>query len=179
MKLALIAHLVKPWLLDEVDKAVSADETVGEFCERIKRRILDNEPFWHSLCSQSESWIEAAIRRITEPRDDATRERDHAFYLAMREKFLREYLYPANPTIPHLEKQTVFPWDTFCEANPELRNVAERFEAENHYELSENQASWAVMMYRWEKLHSESMPIRADDTFNPAESTPEKKEEKL
>jgi hypothetical protein len=40
-----------------------------------------------------------------------------------------------------------FPYDAFCKANPSVRELAKQVQDELHYELSENQASWAVMKF--------------------------------
>ena len=106
----------------------------------------------------SEPWIDKTMRRLFEPRDEATKAADAERYRQAAEIFLREYLYPANPIIPELEKRAVFPWDTFCAANPGLSDVALRFAREQNYELSEYQCSWACMVYRWEKLHPGERP---------------------
>ena len=45
-----------------------------------------------------------------------------------------------------LDDQSIFPWDTFCKANPNARKLADEVNSELDYELSEFQCSWAVMM---------------------------------
>lgn len=75
-------------------------------------------------------------------------------YQEARQQFFEEYLKPLDLIIPPDEDLNPFPWDAFRKLNPGLKGLDLRFLYEKRYELSEGQASWAVMQYRRWKASS-------------------------